>query len=302
MCSSDLTDLRFWRDRLTLSPAVSGLVLADEGQPRAWPTPRAGALVRPFPWLALKGAAGLYLRPPDLTELYGDHGTQIGNPDLRAESGTAWEAGFHVEQPFEGPVRFAVDVGYSRRRVTDLIAWVQNSQYTQYAINVGEAYVRTTEGAVDLELGRWVDSRTAITWTLARNLQEEAAYANKHLPGIPEIEASQQTTLHLWDRASISHTWSYTGLTYTDAANLGFTAPRDLHSFSLDLSPVPGFPSFRAELLNAFDVRGTAVDRNPLDDGDDTRIVLPLTDFTGYPLPGRTLVVALAWADQPRSP
>jgi iron complex outermembrane receptor protein len=307
-------DVRLWSDRLTLSPAAQVEVLDDraigttpwEGTPvadtrlSAWPTPRMGALLRPLPWLALKGNAGLYLRAPDLTELFGDHGLVIGNEDLVPEHGTSWEVGLRAEAPWEGLVQGSVDVAYARRRVTDLIVYVQNSQFTQIAQNVGDAYVRSTEAALAISLGPWVSSRTNVTWTLTRNLVDEPAYADKALPGIPPVEVNQETTLRLPGRIGLSHTWSYTGLTYTDTADIGFTAPRNLHSFALDLTPVVGLPTLRAELLNAFDVRGTAVDRNPLDEADDTSIVRPLTDFSGYPLPGRTVMVAVSWTDSPR--
>jgi iron complex outermembrane receptor protein len=316
-------DVRLWRDRITLSPALQAELLDNralgtvpwEGtdiphtELDAWPTPRAGVLFRPWYWLSLKGTAGLYLRAPDLTELFGDHGTLQGNPELRAETGEAWEVGLRAEAPWEGAVQGSFDAAYTRRRVHDLIAWVQNSQNTSHAVNVGEAYVRSTEGALNLTVGGWVSSRTNVTWTLTRNLLEDIAYANKALPGIPDVELTQETALRLpaeWRgvSAGVSHTWSYTGLTYTDTANLGFTAPRDLHSFALDITPIRGLPTVRAELLNAFDVRGTAVDRNPLDTpgaagSDDTLIVRPLTDFAGYPLPGRTLMFSVTWTDTP---
>ncbi|MDP2306920.1 MAG: TonB-dependent receptor [Pseudomonadota bacterium] len=313
-------DVRLWRDRITLSPAFQAELLDDRGlgtvpwegtaipdaTVHAWPTPRLGALVRPWPWLALKGTAGMYLRAPDLTELFGDHGTLKGNPELVAETGEAWEVGLRAEAPWEGLVSGSVDLAYARRHVHDLIAWVQNSQFTSIAVNVGEAYVRSTEGALTLSVGPWVTSRSNVTWTLTRNLLPDEAYANKALPGIPDLELNQETSVRLPGRGrthlvGLSHTWSYTGLTYTDTANIGFTAPRDLHSFALDVTPVAGLPTLRAELLNAFDVRGTAVDRNPLSDSDDTLIVRPLTDFSGYPLPGRTVMIAVTWTDSTKS-
>lgn len=307
-------DVRLWKDRITLSPALQVEGLDDsaigtvpwehtdipDAAQNAWPTPRMGALVRPWPWLALKGSAGLYLRAPDLTELFGDHGTMIGNPELTPETGEAWEVGLRAEAPWEGLVQGSVDVAYARRTVHDLIAWVQNSQHTSLAVNVGEAYVRSTEAALALHVGGWASSRSNLTLTLTRNLLEDPAYANNALPGIPDVELNQETTLRWPNHVSVSHTWSYTGLTYTDTANIGFTAPRSLHSFAVDVTPIAGLPTVRAELLNAFDVRGTAVDRNPLSAEDDSLIVRPLTDFSGYPLPGRTVMVALTWTDSPR--
>ncbi|MFN7146334.1 MAG: TonB-dependent receptor, partial [Myxococcota bacterium] len=239
-------DVRLWQDRITLSPALQGEVLDDraigtvpwEGTDiagaavHAWPTPRIGALVRPWPWLSLKGTAGLYLRAPDLTELFGDHGTMVGNPDLDAETGEAWEVGVRAEAPWEGLVQGSVDAAYARRRVHDLIAWVHNSQHTQKPINVGEAYVRSVEGAVTVRVGAYVESRSNVTWTTTRNLLTDPAYANNTLPGIPEVEISQETSVR-WPGAGavgavgLTHAWSYTGLTFTDTANVGFTAPRD---------------------------------------------------------------------------
>lgn len=302
-------DVRLWRDRITLSPAVQLEVLDDRGAATSpwehtplpapgvdvWPTPRVGALYRPWPWLSLKGTAGTYLRVPDLLELFGDRGTMMGNPGLLPETGEAWEVGVRAEAPWEGLVQGSIDAAYARRTVHDLIAWVQNSQHTQYPLNIGEAYVRSTEAAVTVHVGGWLSSQSNLTWTLTRNLLEDPAYADNALPGIPDLELSQATTLRWPERVALTHTWSYTGLTFTDTANIGFTAPRDLHSLALDVTPVPGLPTVRAEVLNLFDVRGTAVDRNPLDDGDDTRVVKPLTDFSGYPLPGRTVMVALTW-------
>ena len=307
-------DLRFWDDRVTVSPAAQVELLDDraigtvpwegvdipDAAVGVWPTPRIGALVRPWPWLSLKGTAGTYLRVPDLTELFGDRGTMQGNPALLPETGEAWEVGVRAEAPWEGLVQGSVDAAYARRTVHDLIAWVQNSQQTQYPINVGEAYVRSTEAAVTVHVGGYVTSQSNLTWTVTRNLLPDPAYANNALPGIPDLELNQATTVRWPERAALTHTWSYTGLTFTDTANVGFTAPRDLHALALELTPVPGLPSVRAEVLNLFDVRGTAVDRNPLDDGDDTPIVRPLTDFSGYPLPGRTVMVAVSWTETPR--
>lgn len=309
-------DVRMWDERITLSPAFQAEVLDDrflgdvpwehtavtDTALHLWPSPRLGALVRPNYWLSLKGSVGVYVRPPDLTELFGDRGSMIGNPELVPETGEAWEVGVRAEAPWEGAVTGSFDAAFARRRAHDLIVWVQNSQHTLLPINVGEADIQSTEGALTLGVAGWVQSQSNVTWTVTGNRSTEAAYAGKELPNVPDLEVSQVTTLRWPGHGAIAHTWSYTGLTFTDTANIGFTAPRDLHSFSLEIAPVPGMPVVRAELLNAFDVRGTAVDRNPLDPGDDTAVVRPLTDFSGYPLPGRTVMVSLSWTEPRKDP
>ena len=53
------------------------------------------------------------------------------------------------------------------------------------------------------------------------------------------------------------------------------------------------------DVRNLTDVRALAVDRNPLSDADDTPVQQALTDFAGYPLPGRTVLVSLTWSERP---
>lgn len=309
-------DMRLWDDRITLSPAFQAEILDDrfigdvpwehtavtDAALHVWPSPRLGALVRPIYWLSLKGSVGIYVRPPDLTELFGDRGTMIGNAELVPETGEAWEVGVRVEAPWDGAVTGSFDGAFARRRAHDLIVWVQNSQHTLLPINVGEADIQSTEAALSLGVAGWVTSQSNVTWTVTGNRSTEPAYAGKELPNVPDLEVSQVTTLRWPGHGAIAHTWSYTGLTFTDTANIGFTAPRDLHGFSLEISPIVGMPVIRAELLNAFDVRGTAVDRNPLDPNDDTPVVRPLTDFSGYPLPGRTVMVSVSWTEPRNDP
>ncbi len=50
---------------------------------------------------------------------------------------------------------------------------------------------------------------------------------------------------------------------------------------------------------NIFDRTTQVVDRNPLDPSDTSRMVQPITDFVGYPLAGRTLMVTLRWQHIP---
>ncbi|HNC98340.1 MAG TPA: hypothetical protein PKW90_19565, partial [Myxococcota bacterium] len=53
--------------------------------------------------------------------------------------------------------------------------------------------------------------------------------------------------------------------------------------------------TFEVEVLNLLDVRGMAVPRDPLNPRSSAEVVKPLTDFAGFPLPGRTILVGLRW-------
>lgn len=262
-------------------------------------------LIGPF---TVRGSAGLYARPPELTELFGDQGVITGNTDLVAEHGFAVEVGAHVADTAIGPLTVGGDAAYARQRVHDLISYVPNSQQTEHAVNLDEAYLRSLEGALSLGLSVHpgamdlsLHSDSAVTQLLARNLDTRPTYSNNALPNLPSLDVSQTTSLSMsakWlDRLTLSHTWSYASATYQDAANQMPIPERDLHSVSASIRPAPGLPILQASVLNLFDVRGVAVDRNPLDPDDNALVMKPLTDFVGYPLPGRTVMVTVRWEE-----
>lgn len=305
-----------WRERVSLTPVLQleGLDNRHLGEVPFEDTPlatedtatllralpRAGLLVRPVEGLALKANAGRYLRAPDFTELFGSTGNLAGNARLRPEHGWGWAVGARWVSPAGWPVCFTVDADYARNHVHDLIAWVPNSQQTQQAQNLGEAYVRSTEGALSFDGWEVLATSTTVTWTLSRNLDADPVYANNQLPQVPPLDLSHRTEVRWRDRVSLAHTWTWTSATFSDPANTQRSAPRDIHGLALSLAPVRGLPVVRAEVLNLFDTGGMAVDRNPLDDADDTPVVLPLVDFAGYPLPGRTVMVSVGWDGPPK--
>jgi len=302
-----------WQGRLNLSPVLQAEVLDHHflgtvpfsDTPVApglagtefFLVPRGGASLRPLAWLAVRGTAGWYVRPPDFTELFGQQGSLVGNPELVPERGFAVDVGVHAAPPRLGPLGIELDLAYARIRANDLITWVQNSQQTRRAENLGEAYVRSVEGALDLRGWEWLRSATALTWTLSRNLDPDPTYANNELPNLAPVEFSQTSGVGIGRTLDLSHTWSWTSATWTDPANVNQLAPRSLHGLSLALSPAPRLPTLRAEVLNLLDVRGMAVPRNPLDLSDDSLVMKPVADFSGYPLPGRTVMVSVSWQD-----
>jgi iron complex outermembrane receptor protein len=308
-------DLHGWAGRLTVSPVVAteiydNALLGDvpyEDTPvapesedlEAYVLPRLGVLVRPWTWLSLKANGGRYARPPDLLELFGDHGTTIGNTDLVPESAWAFDVGFLATAPALSWLAASGGATYARTYATDLIVYTQNAQGSVRAANLRDTYVRSTEAHVELEVLDVLRVAPGVTWTLSRNLDADPAYADNQLPRVPELELDVTTAVHCRDSVELAHTWSHTSATYTDAANIFEDGERDLHSVAISLRPGPRWPSVKAEVLNLFDVRGSTVDRNPVSSEDDSLIVKPLADFSGYPLPGRTAMVAVSWTEFP---
>lgn len=307
-------DLRLWADRVTLSPVLQGQwidnralgdvpfgdtpVAPDDRQVTLAPTPRLGLLLRPWQPLALKANIARNVRPPDLSELFGDRGAVVGNTELSAEKGLTWDVGGRLAWPETGIVDGSLDVAHFWSRTEDLIVLVQNSQRTSIPVNFGLAWVQGLEAALDLDVLGRIDSDTSLTWTLSRNLTPDPSVADNQLPRIPEWELWQATGVHWQEWIRLGHTWSYTSGNYWDATNFYRAAPRSIHGAFLRVQPHRAWPSLELSVLNLTDRIVQVVPRNPLDETDDAWIVDAITDYSGYPLAGRTWLVTVRWTPE----
>ncbi len=301
------TDLRFWNDRLTLSPVVQGVAIdnrqlqdADGDVFISSIDPRLGVLVRPTRWLSLKANGGHYLRAPDLVEMFGNHGNLEGNPSLLPERGWQADCGIRGEAPRTWPVRLTVDAGAFWLASEDRIVWVQNSQQSFTPVNFGETRVQGVEAALELQAFNLVDSDTSVTWQQSRNLSTDSAYAQNELPRTPPLTISEAVSVHWEERVRVGYSLSYTAANFWDAANLYRSAHRTLHGAFVRAQPTPKWPSLELSVLNLTDTLTEVVPRNPADPDDASRAVSAITDFAGYPLPGRTLLLTVRW--QPSLP
>ena len=303
-------DLRLWRDRITVSPVLQGQFLdnralgevpfadtpvAPESSDTLFAaTPRLGVLVRPVPVLALKANVGRYLRPPDFTELFGDRGAIIGNTDLKPERGLQWDVGARALTPDAWPVDGRLEVGHFWNSVEDLIVMIQNSQRTSVPINLDRGWIQGLEAALTLQAS-FLEAQSNLTRTTSVNLSTEPQYANNQLPRVPTWELYQRTALVWRDQFRLGHTWSYTDGNYWDRTNYYRSAPRAFHGAFVRLSPGGAWPSVEIDGLNLTNRIVEVVPRNPLDPDDGARVVQPTTDFVGFPLAGRTVLITLRW-------
>jgi iron complex outermembrane receptor protein len=294
---------RAWEDRLVAQPVLQGVALHSfDADPASGGgsastvafTPRVGLLVRPMEGLAVKANAGRYLRPPDFLELFGDRGAFRGQADLRPEQGWQADLGVRWTPPTSGGLSGSLEVTGFHVSSRDLIAYVQNGQQVVIPVNLGSARVRGVEGALSLHAFGWVEVQTNLTHTGSVNLSPEDAYSGNQLPRIPSWELYQRTALTPGERVRVGHAFSFTGADYWDATNWYRSAPRAIHGLFAKLSVTPAL-SVEMDVLNVTDRIAEVVPRNPLDPSDPARAVQPITDFSGYPLPGRTLLVTARW-------
>lgn len=304
-------DLRLLSERLTLSPVVAleGIDNRELGGPSANQSgadpdgapfvgavnPRLGVLVRPTRWLAFKANGGRYFRPPDLVEMFGNHGTLEGNSELRPETGWQADVGTRFEAPGSWALTGTLDAAAFWLVSEDRIVWVQNSQKSFTPVNFGDTWVQGLEGALLLSAFSVLDSETNVTWQLSRNLTVGSNTANNELPRTPPLAVWQSTSIHWQERVRAGYTFSYTAPNYWDAGNLYQSAPRSIHGLFLRTRPTAKWPSLEVDVLNLTDTITEVVPRNPADPTDTSRAVSAVTDFAGYPLPGRTLMFSARW-------
>ena len=187
-----------------------------------------------------------------------------------------------------------------RNRASNKIVLVQNSQRTSVPVNFGEALVEGSETALSISGWGWLNSQTNLTLTRSENLTKVADGLGKQLPRLPQFDLHQSTYLSHRDGVQAGHRFSWTAGNYWDVANVFLAPPRAYHSAFVRVHR--GDLSLEISGLNLLDQTVAVMDRNPFSEEDNTPVLTPLTDFLGYPLPGRSLFFEVSWRpDFPRS-
>ncbi len=245
--------------------------------------------------LSLRASVGRYFRAPNLLELFGDRGYVVGNDDLVAERGRTAEGGFVVAGS-RGPHRARVHVAGFWNRSENLIQWVQTGPVIQ-PINLASATLRGLESSVHAEA--W--SRTVVvdgSYTLlaSTNHSADPSTDGKRLPGRPLHQLFARTSVgHRWRAQSVNleprlaYSVETVAGTFLDTAERVAVPPRTLHGCGVALRVADRF-HVGLEIRNLLD-RRTTTWIPPIRGA--TALTLPISDFIGYPLPGRSLWASL---------
>jgi vitamin B12 transporter len=289
------------RGGLGVTPVVHGSFLQGADLPSLVSIdPRIGLRYRWGEDTVLRATGGRYLRPPDLTELLGDRGSMLGNPDLQPERGWQWDVGGRQRLTLGDLGSVQADLGHFWAVAQDRIVWVQNSQRTMIPVNFGQTWVQGLEGSMSVAAAYGLGSETSLSYTQSRNLESNPAVANKQLPGVPTWSLWQElSSASFTDRLRLAVDLSHTDGNYWDATNWYRSAPRSLLGASVQLQPGARWPRLEAGVSNLLDVQVQVVDQNPLQPQHSARVVQATTDFAGHPLPGRVWTIGLRW--DPRS-
>lgn len=276
---------------LTLAPVVSAARIWSDGAGESTTTavlPRLGALVRLGEVGVVKANVGRYYRPPGLSELFGNRGALAGRANLRPERGLNVDLGVRLQTDVA-----SLELGGFASFSEDLIVYVQNAQRVSIPTNLGEARIFGAEAAFAWTGVPWLDWRTNLTVQRTENRSDEPAYAGRRLPRLPWLSVDQQTAW-VHERWRVGHTFGLTEGMFLDPANLQRQPTRALHGLFVRHARGPW--SVELDVRN---LTGQRIANTPVNPYDPEGPVGPtaITDYVGYPLPGRSVWVSLGFSE-----
>lgn len=259
-------------------------------------SPRLAVNLSLQPGLSLRASVGRYFRPPTLLELFGDRGYVIGNEGLTPERGTTAEGGFVLSRKIANKHRLrAHSVGFWTRS-TDLIQWLQTGPVIQPR-NLAAATVRGVEVAATGAFWRrtlTIDANYTLLATRGESPDQSAD--GKRLPGRPLHQLFARVGVGRRFRAGgatieprVHYSVERIAGTFLDAAERLAVPPRTLHGVGVGVD-VGDRLHASLELRNLLDTRVTTW--TPPIRGARA-LTLPISDFIGYPLPGRAIWAGL---------
>ncbi len=274
-----------------MSDVVTGVgsdgvaVPAGPGLFRALPIYRLG-LVRPLSESAtFKANIGRYARAPSFLELYGNgNGRLLGDPGLLAERGTNADLALWIdrESPWGALLSRTTVFG---ALADDLIYWLRSMGGPSRAVNLTSARIYGLEQELRATLGRHLRLVGQGTVTVAEDESELAASHGKQIAHYPRYMA--------YGRPELTHVPLPAGLdlaAYVDAALFA-----GAYDDPANVRPIPSQLLLGAGVSLLWPRGRLRATVSALNLGDlETSWVIG-----GWPLPGRTLFLALAYDGAP---
>ncbi len=230
-------------------------------------SPSLGIKVSLTSYFDVKANAGRFQRIPTLLELFGDRGTTIGNPKLDTETSVNWDVGGVLELPGYAFIdRIFLEYAYFGSRADDLIVFIQNSQATARADNIGSADISGHEVSWSVSALGHLRFYGNYTFQNAKDASDTISRGNQ-LPGRPQHELHQGIEWFA-GLGKFSYELDYISRNFLDRANFRPVDNRLLHNIRLMLTPLGKRLKLTFEVKNLTDNQ--------------------LGDFRGFPLPGRS--------------
>lgn len=270
-----------------------------EGRTDLYPSPRLAARVRVTGGLAVKGSAGRYFRAPTVVELFGDRGFIVGSGDLRPETGLTADLGL-VWAPARALGRvdrvYVEAVGFASRP-RDAIVFVPLAGLVARPRNIDGARLAGAEVAGSMRLAEALTLSGNYTYLYTGQVSTQPSHDGKRLPHRPAHELYGRADLARRVAGRMTALWTdaaYVAGNYLDLSNLSRVPERLLLGAGLKVEPVAGL-LVGLEVKNATDARVETIPLDPPPRPDLTETPRAISDFHGYPLPGRAFYATVEW-------
>lgn len=257
-------------------------------QPARWDTvtsPRLGVRARVVEDLAIKGSAGYYVRLPTLIELFGNRGTVLGSPDLRAERGPSadlgivWAPSKELGDPVDYVVvdRILVQAALFATRPRDTIALVTSAGYVARAENIGDTRSYGAELVASARFAKTLTLSAAYTRLVAQQQSSDPNLDDKVLPRTPAH--------FLYARADIAHRIAGRRFGVWSDATAQSASYLDQANFQRMPGRVLVGAGARAEIAGGVGVTASGANLTNM----------RVDDTYGFPMPGRSFFLSLDW-------
>jgi iron complex outermembrane receptor protein len=264
------------------------------------PSPRLTARAAVTSDVAVKASAGWYVRLPTLIEVFGNRGTIVGSPDLRPERGPSLDAGV-VWAPARalGAIdRVFVETAAFGSRSQDTIALVSSVGYVARAMNISNSESWGGELVGSARVARSVTVTANYTHLATEQLSPEVSYGGKQLPRQPGdvvYARADVTRVALGRRADVWADASWQSASFIDQANLDPVPARLIVGTGARVE-LGAHVAASLSVENLADTRIEYLPLNPPPRPDFTQTPTALSDYAGFPLPGRSFYLALDWS------
>ncbi len=255
--------------------------------------PRVAALYRPGISLAFKASAGYAVRQPTIVELFGDRGFLAGNPEIRAERGPSADVAV-VFAPL--PTRTADDLFLEltafAARPKDAIVYAPSAGGVARPFNVEGATLKGSELSATVRLYRALRLSGNYTFLSAVQRSDSETLDGNALPHRSRHQGDVSVALES-GRFAVWGEISTTSGNFTDQANIIELPARTFLAAGARL-PVTSRLTIIAEGKNLSDNTVEMIELDPAPRPDLTEVPRAVSDFFGYPLPGRAFYLSLS--------
>lgn len=247
-------------------------------------TPHIGLYYKPLSIFTLKTNFYYQERPPTIIELFGNQGVVIPAGKLKPEHGWTVEIGTELNWK-----NIVTKLCFFYRMVEDLIQFVQNSQSTFVAENVGKANFIGTELFFKFPIiYPYIETFIAYTYNKSENQTPISYLKGKYIALTPVHTLKGGIEFRFW-RFKLFYFVDFKGDFYLDNYN-SYPLPYHLkHNIELGYNHSQNQNrSFEISIrvTNLGDKLTEYIDFEPVG-----RIRRPVVEINGFPLPGRTLFI-----------